>query len=138
MGLELGGKDPAYVRADADVAFAAENLADGSFFNSGQSCCGIERIYVHEDVYDEFVQGVVDVAKGYKLGNPLDDDVTIGPLAKATRAEAARSAPVTRVMRYGAVVANDATPPAVAAERPDFDEEPVELPMRSFLCGLFG
>jgi len=84
MGLELGGKDPAYVRADADVAFAAENLADGSFFNSGQSCCGIERIYVHEDVYDEFVQGVVDVAKGYKLGNPLDDDVTIGPLAKAT------------------------------------------------------
>ncbi|MCP4503064.1 MAG: aldehyde dehydrogenase family protein [Deltaproteobacteria bacterium] len=82
MGLELGGKDPAYVRADANVSFAVENLADGSFFNSGQSCCGVERIYVHEDVYDEFVDGVVEVAKGYIIGDPLDEKTTLGPLAK--------------------------------------------------------
>lgn len=82
MGLELGGKDPAYVREDANVAFAVENLADGSFFNSGQSCCGVERIYVHESVYDEFVAGVVEVAKTYVLGDPLNEATTLGPVAK--------------------------------------------------------
>ena len=56
-GLELGGKDPAYVRADADLAHAVENLVDGALFNSGQSCCGIERIYAHEKIYDAFVEG---------------------------------------------------------------------------------
>ena len=60
VGLELGGKDPAYVRADANLDHAVENLVDGSFFNSGQCCCGIERIYVHADVYDEFVDGFAD------------------------------------------------------------------------------
>ena len=57
VGLELGGKDPAYVRPDADLAHAVENLVDGAFFNSGQCCCGIERIYVHADVYRRFVDG---------------------------------------------------------------------------------
>ena len=72
LGLELGGKDPAYVRADAKLDNAVENLVDGSFFNSGQSCCGVERIYVQGDVYDKFVEGFVENAKGWTLGNPLD------------------------------------------------------------------
>ena len=66
VGLELGGKDPAYVRADADLTYAIENLADGVFFNSGQSCCAIERIYVHRDVYEPFVDGLVELAGGYR------------------------------------------------------------------------
>src|SRR4051794_11126025 len=63
VGLELGGKDPAYVRADADVSHAAEQLVDGAFFNSGQSCCGIERIYVDNAIYDAFVAKVVEVTQ---------------------------------------------------------------------------
>ena len=90
VGLELGGKDPAYVRADADIAFAIENIADGAFFNSGQSCCGIERIYVHEDVWDEFVPGFVELVKGYVLGNPHDPATTLGPLIKASAADFVR------------------------------------------------
>jgi len=90
VGLELGGKDPAYVRADADMAFAIENIADGAFFNSGQSCCGIERIYVHEDVWDEFVPGFVELTKSYVLGNPHDEATTLGPLIKASAADFVR------------------------------------------------
>lgn len=91
VGLELGGKDPAYVRADADIANAVENLVDGAFFNSGQSCCGIERIYVHQDVFDEFLEGFVELTRGYKLGNPTDPETTIGPLVRTSAAEFARS-----------------------------------------------
>ncbi|MTH99827.1 aldehyde dehydrogenase family protein [Roseibium sp. RKSG952] len=83
LGLELGGKDPAYVRADADLGYAIENLVDGAFYNSGQCCCGIERVYVHESLYDRFVEGFVDLASQYRLGNPLDPDTTLGPLAQA-------------------------------------------------------
>jgi acyl-CoA reductase-like NAD-dependent aldehyde dehydrogenase len=90
VGLELGGKDPAYVRADANLPFAIENLVDGSFFNSGQSCCGIERIYVHESVYDKFVEGFVEIVKQYKLGSPLDPETTLGPLAKKGGADLVR------------------------------------------------
>ncbi|WP_025899480.1 aldehyde dehydrogenase family protein [Sneathiella glossodoripedis] len=90
VGLELGGKDPAYVRADADPQFAAENLVDGAMFNSGQSCCGIERIYVHEDVYDAFVEGVVNTVNGYKLGSPLDQETTLGPCVNAKAADFVR------------------------------------------------
>lgn len=68
--MELGGKDAAYVRADADVHYSAVEIADGGAFNSGQSCCAIERVYVHEVVYDEFVRKLVDELKGYKLGDP--------------------------------------------------------------------
>lgn len=89
-GLELGGKDPAYVRADADIASAVENLVDGSFFNSGQSCCGIERIYVHESIYKSFVDGFVDLTKTYVLGDPLHADTTLGPMVKASAAAYAR------------------------------------------------
>jgi acyl-CoA reductase-like NAD-dependent aldehyde dehydrogenase len=87
VGLELGGKDPAYVRPDANLAHAIENLVDGSFFNSGQSCCGIERIYVHADRYDEFVDGFVDLTKQYVLGNPLDEATTLGPVVRTSAAE---------------------------------------------------
>lgn len=89
-GLELGGKDPAYVRADANLADAVENLVDGSFFNSGQSCCGIERIYVHQDVYDEFVKGFEDLTKTYVLGDPRENDTTLGPMVRTSAAEFAQ------------------------------------------------
>jgi acyl-CoA reductase-like NAD-dependent aldehyde dehydrogenase len=79
--LELGGKDPAYVRADADLGSAIENLVDGSFFNSGQCCCGIERIYVDAKVYEPFVEGFVSLTRGYVLGNPLEESTTLGPMA---------------------------------------------------------
>jgi acyl-CoA reductase-like NAD-dependent aldehyde dehydrogenase len=86
--LELGGKDPAYVRADADLAHAVENLVDGAMFNSGQCCCGVERIYVHRDLYDRFVSGAVELTRGYVLDDPLDERTTLGPMARAQVAEA--------------------------------------------------
>ena len=90
VGLELGGKDPAYVRADANLEFAVENLVDGAFFNSGQSCCGIERIYVHESLFDAFVEGFVALTRGYVLGDPLDPATTLGPMVKASAADFVR------------------------------------------------
>ena len=90
-GLELGGKDPAYVRADADVASAAENLVDGAFFNSGQSCCGIERIYVHASVYEAFVQAFVEVTQQYRLGDPTDANTNLGPMVRRSAADFVRA-----------------------------------------------
>src|SRR5580692_6473815 len=90
-GLELGGKDPAYVRADANLAHAVDTLTDGAFFNSGQSCCGIKRIYVAASRYDEFVAGVVDLTKKYRLGSPLDPHTTLGPVVRISAAEAVRA-----------------------------------------------
>ncbi len=81
LGLELGGKDPGYVMEDADVQAAADTLIDGAMFNSGQCCCGIERIYVHESLYDAFVEKAVAIVSGYKLGNPLEEATTLGPMA---------------------------------------------------------
>ena len=89
-GLELGGKDPAYVRADADLDFSIESLVDGAFFNSGQSCCGIERIYVQESIYDRFVEGFVELTKTYRLGDPLDPETTLGPMVRTAAAEQTR------------------------------------------------
>lgn len=80
-GLELGGKDPGYVRADADLEAAIDGLMDGAMFNSGQCCCGIERIYVHARHYDAFVEGAVAWASKLRLGNPLDPQTTLGPMA---------------------------------------------------------
>ncbi len=85
-GLELGGKDPAYVRADANLESAIENLVDGTFFNSGQSCCGIERIYVDEKLFPSFVEGFVEMTKKYKLGNPLHEETTLGPMVRVSAA----------------------------------------------------
>jgi len=90
LGLELGGKDPAYVRADANLPHAIETLVDGAYFNSGQSCCGIERIYVDSAVYDDFVAGFEAMAKAYVLGNPLDQSTTLGPMAQARFAATVR------------------------------------------------
>jgi acyl-CoA reductase-like NAD-dependent aldehyde dehydrogenase len=90
-GLELGGKDPAYVRADANLAHAIETLTDGAFFNAGQSCCGIKRIYVAASRHEEFVAGVVDLTMRYQLGSPLDPQTTIGPVVRTSAAEAVRS-----------------------------------------------
>lgn len=86
IGLELGGKDPAYVRVDADVDHAVESLVDGAFFNSGQSCCGIERIYVHESVHAEFVRKAVALANTYVLGDPRDPATTLGPMVRTSAA----------------------------------------------------
>lgn len=90
-GLELGGKDPAYVRADANLAHAIENIADGIFFNSGQSCCGIERVYVHESLFDSFVEGVADFARAYRLGDPTDPATNLGPMVRAGAADFVRA-----------------------------------------------
>ena len=90
-GLELGGKDPAYVRVDANLQHAIETLTDGAFFNAGQSCCGIKRIYVAAPRYDEFVSGVVELTKQYRLGSPLDPDTTIGPVVRTAAADAIRA-----------------------------------------------
>jgi acyl-CoA reductase-like NAD-dependent aldehyde dehydrogenase len=100
-GLELGGKDPGYVRADADLAFAVENLADGAFFNSGQSCCGIERIYVQRSVFDDFVERFTALARQYRLGNPLEKDTNLGPLVRTHAADSVR-AQVRQAVRKGA------------------------------------
>ncbi len=100
-GLELGGKDPAYVRADANLEYSIENLVDGSFFNSGQSCCGIERIYVHETLYDKFVEGFVSLAKQYRLGNPLEKETNLGPMVKTEAADFVRGQ-IGQAMKKGA------------------------------------
>jgi acyl-CoA reductase-like NAD-dependent aldehyde dehydrogenase len=90
-GLELGGKDPAYVRADANLAHAIDSLTDGAFFNAGQSCCGIKRIYVAAPRFEEFVAGVVDLTRQYRLGSPLDPETTLGPVVRTAAADAVRS-----------------------------------------------
>jgi acyl-CoA reductase-like NAD-dependent aldehyde dehydrogenase len=90
-GLELGGKDPAYVRSDANLAHAIDTLTDGAFYNAGQSCCGIKRIYVAATRYEEFVSGVVDLTQKYRLGSPLDPETTIGPVVRTSAAEAVRA-----------------------------------------------
>jgi acyl-CoA reductase-like NAD-dependent aldehyde dehydrogenase len=100
-GLELGGKDPGYVRADADLAFAVENLVDGAYFNSGQSCCAIERIYVQKPVFHEFVERFVALTRQYRLGNPLNKDTNLGPLVRTQAADAVR-AQVRQALRKGA------------------------------------
>ena len=90
-GLELGGKDPAYVRADAPLQATIENLVDGAYFNSGQSCCAVERIYVHRAVFKPFVEGFVELARQYRLGNPLERQTTLGPLVRTDAANSVRA-----------------------------------------------
>lgn len=90
VGLELGGKDSAYVREDADVSFAVENLVDGAFFNSGQSCCSIERIYVHHSIFEVFIEKAVELTNKYILNSPLSRDATLGPMVSAKAANFVR------------------------------------------------
>ncbi|MGY0398469.1 MAG: aldehyde dehydrogenase family protein [Ostreibacterium sp.] len=89
-GLELGGKDAAYVRADADIEMSVENLVDGAFFNSGQSCCGIERIYVQQTIYQRFIDKFVEKTRSYKLGNPTHLETNLGPMVKTAAADFVR------------------------------------------------
>ncbi|MCH2094733.1 MAG: aldehyde dehydrogenase family protein [Rhodobacteraceae bacterium] len=91
VGTELGGKDPGYVMEDADLDAAVDTLIDGAMFNSGQCCCGIERIYVHESLFDSFVSKAVEIVKNYKLGNPLDPETTLGPMANVRFATEVRA-----------------------------------------------
>jgi acyl-CoA reductase-like NAD-dependent aldehyde dehydrogenase len=114
-GLELGGKDPAYVRADAPFEHAVENLVDGAFFNAGQSCCGIERIYVHRSVYERFVEAFVAKVREYRLGDPLDPATTLGPLARARAADFVREQ-IAEAVASGARALID--PRAFPADRP--------------------
>ena len=91
VGLELGGKDPAYVRSDADINHAIENLVDGAMFNSGQSCCGIERIYVDQSIYKDFIDGFKNLTEQYKLGDPSKEDTNLGPVVRLSAANFIRS-----------------------------------------------
>jgi acyl-CoA reductase-like NAD-dependent aldehyde dehydrogenase len=115
LGLELGGCDPAYVRMDANLAHAIENLVDGAFFNSGQSCCGIQRIYVHRDVYKDFVEGAIALTEKYNLGNPLENGVNLGPVVRARAADEIR-VQIAKSVKNGARTAID--PKAFKADRP--------------------
>ncbi len=109
VGTELGGKDPGYVMEDADLDAAVDTLIDGAMFNSGQCCCGIERIYVHESLFDAFVEKAVAVVNGYKLGNPLDAETTIGPMANIRFAKEVR-AQIAEAVEMGAKTHIDTFP----------------------------
>jgi acyl-CoA reductase-like NAD-dependent aldehyde dehydrogenase len=100
-GLELGGNDPAYVRADADIEHAAANVVEGALFNSGQSCCGIERIYVHASIADRFIEAAIEAAKGWTLGDPREASVDLGPVARQRNADSIR-AQLTAALESGA------------------------------------
>jgi acyl-CoA reductase-like NAD-dependent aldehyde dehydrogenase len=106
VGLELGGKDPAYVRGDVDIAWAAEEIVDGAVFNSGQSCCSIERVYVDEKIHDEFVEAIQNVLKGYQLGDPFDKATHLGPVVSKKSKETIESH-IKDALDKGA---NDVTP----------------------------
>jgi len=114
-GLELGGCDPVYVRHDANLEHAIENTVDGAYFNSGQSCCGLQRIYVHASLYDKFVEGFVDLTRKYVLGNPLDPQTTLGPVVRTAAADTIRSQ-IDASVRAGARAVIDES--AFAASRP--------------------
>jgi acyl-CoA reductase-like NAD-dependent aldehyde dehydrogenase len=89
-GLELGGKDPAYVRADAPLEATVENLVDGALFNSGQSCCAVERIYVERRLYKPFVEAFVELTRQYRLGHPLERETNLGPMVRTSAADSVR------------------------------------------------
>ncbi len=112
LGLELGGKDPGYVCDDADLDAAVETLIDGAMFNSGQSCCGIERIYVHDTLYDQFVEKAVAIVSGYVLGNPLIETTTLGPMAHVQFAAEVRA-------QTAEAIADGATPMIDPSKFPD-------------------
>ncbi|MBX2805563.1 MAG: aldehyde dehydrogenase family protein [Hyphomicrobiales bacterium] len=112
IGLELGGKDPGYVRADADLDAAAAGLMDGAMYNTGQCCCGIERIYVHETLFDAFVEKAKTIVEGYKLGNPLEEETTLGPMAHLRFAEDVRGQVAEAVAAGAKPLINSAMFPA--------------------------
>jgi acyl-CoA reductase-like NAD-dependent aldehyde dehydrogenase len=114
VGLELGGKDPAYVRSDADLEAAVADLVDGAFFNSGQSCCGVERIYVAKPLFADFVEAFRSLALDYRVGNPLDPETTLGPMVRAQAAGFVRR-------QIEEAIASGARPLIPASAFPDID-----------------
>ena len=103
LQLELGGKDPVYVADDVDVVAAAASLADGAFYNNGQSCCSVERIYVHDRIHDAFVDAFVDTVRGFRMGDPMDDATYLGPLTRPAQA-AVLEAQVADALARGATL----------------------------------
>jgi acyl-CoA reductase-like NAD-dependent aldehyde dehydrogenase len=123
LQLELGGKDPAYVTDEVDVAKAAAALADGAFYNTGQSCCAVERIYVHERVYPAFLQAFVAEVKAFRLGDPSDDATYIGPLCRGEQALGELAEQVADAERQGGRVLVGGK----RAARPGFYFEPTVI-----------
>jgi acyl-CoA reductase-like NAD-dependent aldehyde dehydrogenase len=115
VGLELGGCDPVYVRHDANLEHAIENIVDGAYFNSGQSCCGLQRVYVHEKLYRKFTEGFIELTRKYQLGDPNDAATTLGPLVRTAAAEGVRGQ-IAASIAAGAVGAIDEA--AFAGNRP--------------------
>ena len=109
VATELGGKDPGYVMDDADLDASVETLIDGAMFNSGQCCCGIERVYVVESLYDKFIEKATKIVSEYKLGNPLDVDTTIGPMAHTRFARVVRDQ-ISEAIAEGAIPLIDTFP----------------------------
>ena len=101
--LELGGKDPVYVCDDVDVKTAAASIADGAFYNTGQSCCSVERIYVHESIHDAFIEAFVAEVKTFRLGDPLDENTYIGPITRRPQLDVLQKQ-VTDAKRRGATL----------------------------------
>ncbi len=118
VSLELGGKDPAYVMPDAGLERSVEGLVDGAFFNSGQSCCGIERIYVHELLFDRFVEAYVERVKAYRLGNPLQAETSLGPLVRTSAADWVRGQVREAIAAGATACVNPSLFPAAAADTP--------------------
>ncbi len=116
VGLELGGKDPAYIRKDADLDSAIETVIDGAFFNSGQSCCGIERIYVHEDIYDPFIKKTRKLINDYTLGRSDDPATTLGPMVRTSAANFVREQ-IKEAIELGATPLIDAS--QFSMDKPD-------------------
>jgi acyl-CoA reductase-like NAD-dependent aldehyde dehydrogenase len=116
--LELGGKDPAYVRPDAALEATVDNLVDGAYFNAGQSCCAVERIYAHRDVYAEFVERFVALARQYRLGNPLEPETTLGPMVRASAAQLVRDQVAEAVHRGARTLIDPGEFPADAEGTP--------------------
>ena len=116
VGLELGGKDPAYIRPDVDLDWAASEIVDGAVFNLGQSCCSLERIYVHQSVHDDFVKAVQKELSGYKLGDPFDKSTNVGPVISKAAAERIQSH-IDDAVKQGAKNATPETGPSPPRQR---------------------
>ncbi|MCS6972297.1 MAG: aldehyde dehydrogenase family protein, partial [Leptospiraceae bacterium] len=115
LQLELGGKDPAYVTDDVDIAFAAESTADGAMYNTGQSCCSVERLYVHEKIYPEFIAHFVETVRNYKIGDPESEDTYIGALTRGKAALDFLLAQIGDAVKRGGKILCGGKPVACAA-----------------------
>lgn len=111
LQLELGGKDPTYVCPDADPVAAAQSLADGAMYNAGQSCCSVERLYVHEAIYDRFIEALVGTVRSFKMGDPMADDTYLGPLTRAPQIDVLQTQVADAQARGGRLLLGGARAP---------------------------